>query len=97
MLPNARALLLLGAEGIPGCSAGSRLPPVRRGPTPVQQKEIGALVASAYKTIVAGLEGEREVRVVEILVEKQELNGAELRRLLPTERRRVPVASASTS
>jgi ATP-dependent Zn protease len=54
-----------------------------RQPTSDQQKQIGALLASCYSGVVAQLEANRELldRVAEVLVEKQELSGTELRKI----------------
>jgi cell division protease FtsH len=53
-------------------------------PTPAQQKEIAALLRKAYGSIVDRLEEHRALldEVVDVLVEKQELGGVELRQLL---------------
>jgi ATP-dependent Zn protease len=53
-------------------------------PTPAQQKEIGELLGRAYESVVDRLETNRELldEVVDVLVEKQELGGADLRELL---------------
>ena len=53
-------------------------------PTPAQEKQIDALLGKAYSSILARLEAHSEllVRIVAVLEEKQELSGAELRRLL---------------
>jgi ATP-dependent Zn protease len=52
-------------------------------PTDAQRDEIGELLRDAYDRVVARLEEHRALldEVVEVLVEKQELDGAELRRL----------------
>jgi AAA+ superfamily predicted ATPase len=66
-------------------------------PTPAQEKQIRALLGKAYGNIVARLEDRRELldRIVEILEQKQELSGTELRQLLAKEERRVPAPVAS--
>jgi ATP-dependent Zn protease len=52
--------------------------------TPAQEKQIDELLGKAYSSIVARLEAQRSLldRVVDILEEKQELSGTELRQLL---------------
>jgi cell division protease FtsH len=53
-------------------------------PTPAQQKEMAELIREAYDRVVARLEEHRALldEVVDVLVEKQELGGLELRKLL---------------
>jgi DNA polymerase III delta prime subunit len=53
-------------------------------PTPSQDDQIAAVLADSYASIVARLERERPLldRVADSLVDKQELSGSELRRLL---------------
>jgi ATP-dependent Zn protease len=53
-------------------------------PNADQEKQMGALLATCYSGVVARLEANRGLldRVADILVEKQELSGVELRRLL---------------
>ena len=56
-------------------------------PTPAQEKQIEALLDRSYSSIVARLEANRPLldRIVAILEEKQELSGAELRKLVASE------------
>ena len=60
-------------------------------PTPMQEKQIRALLGKAYGNIVARLEHGRTLldRIVEVLEEKQEISGTELRQLLAKEQRAV--------
>ena len=53
-------------------------------PTPAQVKQIGALLTKSYRSILDRLEANRDLldRIVEVLEEKQELSGPELRKLL---------------
>ena len=53
-------------------------------PTPAQEKQIDALLGKAYSSILARLEAHRALLdlIVDVLEEKQELSGAELRQLL---------------
>jgi AAA+ superfamily predicted ATPase len=52
-------------------------------PTPAQEKQIDALLAKAYSSIIARLEAQRALldRIVDALVETQELSGTEVRQL----------------
>jgi ATP-dependent Zn protease len=56
-------------------------------PTPAQQKEMAELLREAYDRVVARLEEHRALlaEVVDVLVEKQELGGLELRQLVARE------------
>jgi ATP-dependent Zn protease len=53
-------------------------------PTPAQVKQIGAMLAKSYRSVLERLEANRDLldRVADILEDKQELSGAELRSLL---------------
>ena len=53
-------------------------------PTPAQVKQIGSLLTKSYRSIVRRLEANRDLldRIVEVLEEKQEISGIELRKLL---------------
>jgi AAA+ superfamily predicted ATPase len=63
-------------------------------PTITQETQIDALLRKAYSGVVARLQANRELldRVVDVLESKQELSGAELRRLKTREPRRRPAA-----
>jgi AAA+ superfamily predicted ATPase len=66
-------------------------------PTEVQEKQIGELLAKAYDNIVQRLEEHRALldEIVAILLDRQELSGADLRGLLHAERVPAPARSAS--
>jgi ATP-dependent Zn protease len=61
-------------------------------PTPAQEKQMEALLRTAYRSVVARLESHRALldRVAAALEDEQELSGAELRKLVAKERQRVP-------
>jgi hypothetical protein len=68
-------------------------------PMPAQQPHIDALLRKAYASIVARLQSQRPLldRIAAALISKQELSGAELRRLLEVvegTRGRAPSAGA---
>jgi len=67
-------------------------------PTPAQVKQIGALLTRSYRSVLERLEADRDLldRVVEILVEKQEVSGADLRKTLTLLRSATTPVAAST-
>jgi ATP-dependent Zn protease len=64
-------------------------------PTSAQEKQIELLLAKAYRSVLARLEARRGLldRIVGVLVEKQELSGGELRRLVASEQEGPPALS----
>jgi ATP-dependent Zn protease len=58
-----------------------------RAATPAQEKQIDQLLRTSYKSVVGRLRSHRALldEVARLLVEKQELGGAELRKLTETQ------------